>query len=62
MSHYFESLLENARLIEKELNDMEKRVDALEQRVSSSPFDVLEMIVRLQSIEKRLDLQDKNAG
>jgi hypothetical protein len=58
MSNYFESLLENARLIERDLNALKKRVDVMEQQVSSSPFDALEIVIRLERIEKRLELQE----
>ena len=58
MSNYFESLLENAQLIQKDLDDLKKRVDALEKLASSSPFDAIEILLRLQRIEKQLDLHD----
>jgi hypothetical protein len=58
MSNYFESLLETAQLIQKDMDELKKRVDELDRKASSSPFDTLEMIVRLQRLEKKLELQE----
>ena len=59
MSNYFESLLENAQLIQKDLDELKKKVDALEKSASSSPFDALEILLRLHRIEKKLELSDE---
>jgi hypothetical protein len=58
MSNYFESLLETAQLIQKDLDELKKKVDALEKSALESPFDALEILLRLHRIEKKLDLQE----
>jgi FtsZ-binding cell division protein ZapB len=58
MSNYFESLLETAQLIQKDLDELKEKVKTLEQQASSSPFDSNEILLRLHRIEKKLELQE----
>ena len=58
MSNNFESLMVNARQIDKDLTALKARFEALEQQVSPSPFDVIEILLRLRRIEEKLGLED----
>jgi hypothetical protein len=42
----------------KEIADLNARIDKLEQQTSSSPFNFLEIYIRLERIEKKLDVDD----